>query len=53
MNRIVERFAKLKEQRQKGFVAYIGAGDPNLAATGRLALALDRAGKEVARLVNV
>ena len=50
MNRIVERFAKLKEQRQKGFVAYIGAGDPNLAATGRLALALDRAGVDVLEL---
>ena len=40
MNRIVERFARLKEQTKKGFVVYIGAGDPNLEATRQLALAL-------------
>lgn len=50
MNRIVERFAKLKQQNQKGFVAYIGAGDPNLEATRQLALAFDRAGVDVLEL---
>ena len=30
MNRIAERFATLKTQGRKGFVVYIGAGDPNL-----------------------
>jgi len=50
MNRIVERFARLKQQNQKGFVAYIGAGDPNLEATFQLALALDRAGVDVLEL---
>ncbi len=50
MNRIVERFARLKQQNQKGFVAYIGAGDPNLEATCQLALALDRAGVDVLEL---
>jgi tryptophan synthase alpha chain len=50
MNRIVERFARLKQQNQKGFVAYIGAGDPNLEATYQLALALDRAGVDVLEL---
>jgi tryptophan synthase alpha chain len=50
MNRIVERFAGLKQQSQKGFVAYIGAGDPNLEATFQLALALDRAGVDVLEL---
>jgi tryptophan synthase alpha chain len=50
MNRIVERFARLKQQNQKGFVAYIGAGDPHLEATFQLALALDRAGVDVLEL---
>ncbi|MBI1176144.1 tryptophan synthase subunit alpha [bacterium] len=50
MNRIVERFEKLKREKQKGFVAYIGAGDPNLDATRQLALAFDRAGVDVLEL---
>jgi tryptophan synthase alpha chain len=50
MNRIVERFARLKRAGKKGFVVYIGAGDPDLAATRRLALAFDRAGVDVLEL---
>src|SRR5436190_22960938 len=50
MNRIVERFARLKREDQKGFVAYIGAGDPNLEATRQLALAFDKAGVDVLEL---
>jgi tryptophan synthase alpha chain len=50
MNRIVERFARLKQQGQKGFVVYIGAGDPNLEATRQLALAFDEAGVDVLEL---
>ena len=50
MNRIVERFAHLKRAGQKGFVVYIGAGDPNLEATRQLALAFDRAGVDVLEL---
>src|SRR5580698_7222790 len=50
MNRIVERFAKLKQAGQKGLVVYIGAGDPNLAATQQLALAFDQAGVDVLEL---
>ena len=50
MNRIVERFARLKKQRQKGFVVYIGAGDPDLEATRQLALAFDKAGVDVLEL---
>ncbi len=50
MNRIVERFAKLKQENQKGFVAYIGAGDPDLEATRQLALAFDRANVDVLEL---
>jgi tryptophan synthase alpha chain len=50
MNRIVERFAKLKAANQKGFIVYIGAGDPNLEATRQLALAFDKAGVDVLEL---
>jgi len=50
MNRIVERFARLKKSGQKGFVVYIGAGDPNLEATRQLALAFDQAGVDVLEL---
>jgi tryptophan synthase alpha chain len=50
MNRIVKRFARLKREGQKGFIVYIGAGDPNLDATRRLALAFDQAGVDVLEL---
>jgi tryptophan synthase alpha chain len=50
MNRIVEKFARLKKSGKKGFIVYIGAGDPNLAATRQLALAFDRAGVDVLEL---
>jgi tryptophan synthase alpha chain len=50
MNRIVERFARLKREGKKGFIVYIGAGDPNLDATRRLALAFDQAGVDVLEL---
>jgi tryptophan synthase alpha chain len=50
MNRIVERFARLKREGKKGFVIYIGAGDPNLEATRQLGLAFDKAGVDVLEL---
>jgi tryptophan synthase alpha chain len=50
MNRIVEKFAALKSAGKKGLVVYIGAGDPNLAATRELALAFDQAGVDVLEL---
>ncbi|MCI0536722.1 MAG: tryptophan synthase subunit alpha [Verrucomicrobiales bacterium] len=50
MNRIEERFARLKREGQKGFIVYIGAGDPNLHATEQLALAFDQAGVDVLEL---
>lgn len=50
MNRIVERFARLKEQRKKGFIVYIGAGDPDLDATRRFALAFEPEGVDVLEL---
>jgi tryptophan synthase alpha chain len=50
MNRIAERFARLGREGGKGFVVYIGAGDPNLEATRQLALAFDKAGVDVLEL---
>src|SRR5712672_2802145 len=50
MNRIVERFARLKSEARKGFIVYIGAGDPNLEATRQLALTFDRAGVDILEL---
>jgi tryptophan synthase alpha chain len=47
MNRIVAKFAQLKSAGRKAFVVYIGAGDPDLAATQHLAVAFDRAGVDV------
>jgi len=50
MNRIVERFGKLRSQGRKGLVIYIGAGDPDIEATQQLALAFDRAGVDILEL---
>src|SRR5215475_9947842 len=50
MNRIVERFARLRKEGRKGFILYIGAGDPNLEITRRLALAFDRIKVDVLEL---
>lgn len=50
MNRIETRFAQLRAAKQKGFIVYIGAGDPTLEATRQLALAFDKAGVDVLEL---
>jgi len=50
MNRIEQRFARLKREAKKAFLVYIGAGDPNLQATQQLALAFDKAGVDVLEL---
>jgi len=50
MNRIEKSFADLKASGKKGFIAYIGAGDPNLSATEKLAVALDEAGVDILEL---
>ncbi len=50
MNRIVNKFAQLKGAGQKGFIVYIGAGDPNLEATRDLAIAFDQAGVDILEL---
>jgi tryptophan synthase alpha chain len=50
MNRIEQRFARLKSTGQKGFIVYIGAGDPSLEITRQLALEFDRLGVDVLEL---
>jgi tryptophan synthase alpha chain len=50
MNRIEERFAQLRRDRKKGFIVYIGAGDPHLDATLQLAHSFDQAGVDVLEL---
>jgi len=50
MNRIVERFARLRREGKKALIVYIGAGDPNLEATRHLALGFDQAGVDVLEL---
>ena len=50
MNRIEARFKELRASKKKGFVVYIGAGDPNLDKTRELTLAFDREGIDVVEL---
>lgn len=49
-NRIDETFARLRARGEKAFIAYISAGDPDLAATPELGLALARAGVDLLEL---
>lgn len=50
MNRIEGRFAKLKQENKKGFIVYIGAGDPDLDKTRELALGFDKLGVDILEL---
>ena len=50
MSRITERFNKLKTEGRKAFIPYITAGDPDLATTESLLLALADAGADVIEL---
>ena len=50
MNRIVDKFTALKRTGKKGFIVYIGAGDPNLEVTRQLALAFDKSGVDILEL---
>lgn len=49
-NRIDQTFERLRARKQAGFIAYIGAGDPDLAATEALALAFEKAGVDLLEL---
>jgi tryptophan synthase alpha chain len=50
MNRIDAKFRVLRASGQKGFIAYICAGDPNLKATAKLAGALEQVGVDILEL---
>lgn len=50
MNRIDQKFAELRKKNQKGFVAYICAGDPDMDATAELSIALEKAGVDILEL---
>ncbi len=50
MNRIVAQFARLRQEKKKGMIVYVTAGDPNLEATRQLAIAFDKAGVDVLEL---
>src|SRR5579862_2032918 len=50
MNRIDQCFDQLRKEKRKGFIVYIGAGDPSLEATEKLALAFEKAGVDVLEL---
>src|SRR6266436_984002 len=45
--RITEAFARIRAERRPGLVTYTTAGDPDLARSGEIILALDRAGADV------
>ena len=49
-NRIDRTFAHLREKGEKGFIAYISAGDPGLSATRELALAFEKCGVDLLEL---
>lgn len=50
MNRIDAKFRALRAAGQKGFIAYICAGDPTLKATAELAREFERLGVDVLEL---
>jgi tryptophan synthase alpha chain len=50
MNRIPACFTRLNRERKKGFIVYIGAGDPDLQATQQLAIAFEKAGVDILEL---
>jgi len=48
--RLDKKLGALKKEGKKGFIAYIGAGDPNLADTGTIVLRLEEAGVDIVEL---
>ncbi len=48
--RVDRKFAELKKRGEKGFIAYYGAGDPNLEDTVDVVLRLEDAGVDVVEL---
>jgi len=50
MNRIDQKFIDLKKKNKKAFIAFITAGDPDLATTQKLAIAFEKAGVDILEL---
>ncbi|MFH1189971.1 MAG: tryptophan synthase subunit alpha [Candidatus Omnitrophota bacterium] len=50
MNRIDDKFKKLRAQGRKAFIAYVTAGDPDLKSTRALALRLEASGADILEL---
>ena len=50
MNRIEARFEALKAAGKTAFIPYITAGDPSIARTREVVLALEKAGADVIEL---
>jgi tryptophan synthase alpha chain len=50
MSRIGRRFAQLRAEGRKGFLAFVTAGDPSLERTVEVALELERGGADVLEL---
>lgn len=50
MSRITERFQRLKAEGRKAFIPYITAGDPDLATTEKILVALVEAGADIIEL---
>jgi tryptophan synthase alpha chain len=50
MNGLEGKFEKLKADGQKGFIAYICAGDPSLAKTKQLILEFEKVGVDIVEL---
>lgn len=50
MNRIDEKFAKLKAEGKKALIPYICAGDPDCTSTEKLVYALEEAGGDIIEL---
>ncbi|HUW63918.1 MAG TPA: tryptophan synthase subunit alpha [Spirochaetia bacterium] len=50
MNRIEQRFHELGGRGEKALITYLMAGDPDLATTGRLVRAMERAGADLIEL---
>lgn len=49
-NRITARFSQLRRTGEKGLITFITAGDPDLAATANLVLAMEQAGADLIEL---
>ena len=50
MNRIDKLFRKLKEEKKKALIVYITAGDPDIRATKKLILELEKSGADLVEI---